>query len=80
MYVCFNCNRLSVDKDFRRDLISKICRLADRFAPNHLWYVNTINETMKLGGDLVPSDTAHNLLRLVAEGPTGNDDEDLIFR
>lgn len=72
--------RLSVDTDFLRDLISKICRLADRFAPDHLWYVRTINDVLNMGGSLVPVETAHNLLRLVAEGPTGNDDEDYAFR
>lgn len=73
--------RLSVDSDFRRDLASKICQLADRFAPSHTWYVRIINEVLELGGGtLVPSATSHNLLRLIAEGPTGNEDEDEQFR
>lgn len=71
---------MSNDTDFRRDLVSKITRLADQFAPNHLWYVHTINSMFELGGALVSEDTAHNLLRLIAEGPTGDEKEDEIFR
>lgn len=69
-----------MDTDFRRDLVSKISRLADRFSPDHVWYVRTMNSVFELGGSLVADETAHNLLRLIAEGPTGNDDEDELFR
>lgn len=71
---------MSNDTDFRRDLVLKITRLADRFAPNHVWYVQTINSMFELGGSLVSEVTAHNLLRLIAEGPTGNDQNDEVFR
>jgi len=53
--------------------VQRITSLAERFAPNNEWYVNTLNTVFELGGELVPSETAYNLMRLVAEG-TGQDD------
>ncbi|XP_053991253.1 uncharacterized protein LOC128883185 isoform X2 [Hylaeus volcanicus] len=71
---------LPVERSFYKDLIYKICSLAERFAPNQLWYVTTLNKVWMIGGDVVPQNSAHNLLRLVAEGPTGLDHQDNLFR
>lgn len=60
--------RTTVDMHLRRELVQRVTSLAERFAPNNEWYVNTLNTVFELGGDLVPSDTAYNLMRLVAEG------------
>jgi hypothetical protein len=73
-------HRLPIERSFCKDLIYKICSLAERFAPNQLWYVTTLNKVLKMGGDLVPQNSTHNLLRLVAEGPTGLDHQDTLFR
>jgi AP-4 complex subunit epsilon-1 len=64
----------AADKFLRQDLVARICQLAERFAPSNIWYVRTIARVFELGGDLVQSEVAHNLLRLLAEGaaaPTG---------
>ena len=34
----------------------------------------------ELGGALAPSETAHNLMRLIAEGPSGDEAQDEEFR
>jgi len=65
--------RTSVDTHLRRELVQRITSLAERFAPNNEWYVSTMNTVFELGGDLVPAETAYNLMRLVAEG-TGEDE------
>merc|ERR1719199_1775661 len=65
--------RTSVDTHLRRELVQRITSLAERFAPNNEWYVSTMNDVFELGGDLVPAETAYNLMRLVAEG-TGEDE------
>jgi len=65
--------RTSVDTHLRRELVQRITSLAERFAPNNEWYVSTMNNVFELGGDLVPTETAYNLMRLVAEG-TGEDE------
>merc|ERR1719210_2750320 len=72
--------RTSVDAHLRRELVQRVTSLAERFAPNNEWYVNTMNQVFELGGELVPAETAYNLMRLVAEG-TGEDDRaDQAFR
>mmetsp|Transcript_55129 Transcript_55129/g.129064 ORF Transcript_55129/g.129064 Transcript_55129/m.129064 type:complete len:1085 (+) Transcript_55129:145-3399(+) len=72
--------KTSVDEHLRRDVVQKVTSLAERFAPNNEWYLQTMNTVFELGGDLVPSETAYNLMRLVAEG-TGEDEEtDMQFR
>lgn len=60
--------RTAVDKFLRQDLVTRICQLAERYAPNNLWYIRTISKVFELGGDLVEEEIAHNLLRLLAEG------------
>ncbi|KAL7554065.1 hypothetical protein ACHAWF_017454 [Thalassiosira exigua] len=67
--------RGSTDPYLRSDLTSKICTIAERFAPNNAWYVGTITELFKIAGDLVDAAVATNLMSLIAEG-TGNEDDD----
>jgi len=67
--------KLSVDAHLRRELVQKITALAERFAPNNEWYLTTMNEVFEMGGDLVPVQTAHNMIRLLSEG-TGQDDQE----
>jgi AP-4 complex subunit epsilon-1 len=72
--------RTSVDTHLRRELVQRVTSLAERFAPNNEWYVTTMNSVFELGGDLVPAETAYNLMRLVAEGTGENDEADAQFR
>lgn len=72
--------RTSVDMHLRRELVQRITSLAERFAPNNEWYVETMNAVFELGGDLVPAETAYNLMRLVAEGTGEDEDADQAFR
>jgi len=72
--------RTSVDLHLRRELVQRISSLAERFAPNNEWYVNTMNSVFELGGELVPAETAYNLMRLVAEGTGENEEADQAFR
>jgi len=72
--------RTSVDAHLRRDLVQKITSLAERFAPDNEWYVNTMNTVFELSGELVPAETAYNLMRLVAEGAGEDESADQAFR
>lgn len=72
--------RTSVDSHLRRDLVQKITSLAERFAPDNEWYVNTMNTVFELSGELVPAETAYNLMRLVAEGAGEDESADTAFR
>lgn len=72
--------RTSVDAHLRRDLVQKVTSIAERYAPDNEWYVNTMNVVFELGGDLVPAETAYNLMRLVAEGTGEDEQKDNEFR
>jgi len=72
--------RTSVDVHLRRELVQRITSLAERFAPDNEWYVITMNTMFELGGDLVPQETAYNLMRLVAEGTGEDESADQEFR
>jgi len=65
----------AVDKSLRNDLVTRICQLAERFAPSNIWYVRTIAKVFELSGELVEAEVAHNLLRLLAEGVGEEDGE-----
>lgn len=65
--------KISVDAHLRRELVQRITALAERYAPNNEWYVTVMNQVFELGGDLVPVETAHNMIRLLSEG-TGEDE------
>ena len=63
----------TVDTYLRKDLVPRIIELAERYAPDNVWYVETINTLFQTAGDLVDERIAHNLMRLIAEGT--EDDE-----
>eukprot|EP00045_Choanoeca_perplexa_P016505 m.223991 g.223991 ORF g.223991 m.223991 type:complete len:1020 (+) comp17278_c1_seq1:63-3122(+) len=65
----------TVDVYLRKDLVPRIIQLADRFSPDNVWYVETMNSLFRTAGDLVSSDIANNLMRLIAEG-TEDEEED----
>ncbi|CAI8050732.1 AP-4 complex subunit epsilon-1 [Geodia barretti] len=64
--------RQTRDEYIRADLVSKVTQLAERFAPDNIWFIQTMNAIFELGGNLVRREVAHNLMRLIAEG---TDDE-----
>ena len=39
-------------------------------------YIQTMNLVFERGGDLVSVEVAHNFMRLIAEGPSGDEDQD----
>lgn len=67
--------RGSTDPYLKSDLTTKICNIAERYAPNNAWYVSTITELFRIAGDLVDPAVATNLMSLIAEG-TGNEEDD----
>ncbi|KAI8465281.1 MAG: AP-4 complex subunit epsilon-1 [Monoraphidium minutum] len=55
------------DEHVRRDIATKVCTLAERYAPDTTWFISTMAEVFELGGDTLPPSVAHNLMRLIAE-------------
>ena len=68
------------DVQFRAGLTEKITQLAERYAPDNSWFIQTMNAVFELGGDLVRPDVAHNLMRLIAEGSGYDEDADVALR
>ncbi|KAM4661035.1 AP-4 complex subunit epsilon-1 isoform 2-T2 [Amazona ochrocephala] len=50
------------------NLVGKIAELAEKYAPNNEWFIQTMNAVFSVGGDLVHTDIPNNFLRLLAEG------------
>ncbi|KXZ54496.1 hypothetical protein GPECTOR_4g561 [Gonium pectorale] len=55
------------DEHIRRDIVRKVSDLAERYAPSPSWFVSTISEVFRLGGEHVDDGAAHRLTALIAE-------------
>ena len=62
------------DEAIREDVVSRVCVLAEKYAPDNEWFIETMTTVFKLGGDLVKKENAENLMALIAQG-AGDDDE-----
>ncbi|KAK6589619.1 hypothetical protein RS030_1181 [Cryptosporidium xiaoi] len=70
----------SKDSHFREDLVKNIVLLSERFSPTYFWYLNTMIKLFELSGETVGRNKANNIAQIIAEGPTGDELEDLKFR
>lgn len=68
--------RGTTDSFLKKDLTTKVCRLAERYAPNNLWYVETVTELFTISGDFVSEEVSQQLMTLIAEGAGEEGDED----
>ncbi|XP_053933452.1 AP-4 complex subunit epsilon-1 isoform X2 [Cuculus canorus] len=50
------------------NLVGKIAELAEKYAPDNEWFIQTMNAVFSVGGDVVHRDIPNNFLRLLAEG------------
>lgn len=69
------------DLFLKQVLTDRVCKIAERYAPNNAWYCKTITQLLRVSGDLVQQEVAQNLMSLLAEG-TGDEDEesDMLLR
>ncbi|OCT86938.1 AP-4 complex subunit epsilon-1 [Xenopus laevis] len=49
-------------------LVGKIADLAEKYAPNNQWFIQTMNVVFSIGGDVIHPNIPNNFLRLLAEG------------
>ncbi|GAM23927.1 hypothetical protein SAMD00019534_071020 [Acytostelium subglobosum LB1] len=63
------------DQQLKRELVSKISDLAERYSPNDYWYIETMIRMLNIEGQLVQPPAAYNLIRLIAGG-SGQDDNE----
>ncbi|XP_036157293.1 AP-4 complex subunit epsilon-1 isoform X2 [Myotis myotis] len=50
------------------NLVGKIAELAEKYAPDNAWFIQTMNAVFSVGGDVMNPDIPNNFLRLLAEG------------
>ncbi|XP_012861789.1 AP-4 complex subunit epsilon-1 [Echinops telfairi] len=50
------------------NLVGKIAELAEKYAPDNAWFIQTMNAVFSVGGDAMHPDIPNNFLRLLAEG------------
>ncbi|KAM6202876.1 AP-4 complex subunit epsilon-1 [Rhynchocyon petersi] len=50
------------------NLVGKIAELAEKYAPDNSWFIQTMNAVFSVGGDVMHPDIPNNFLRLLAEG------------
>jgi AP-4 complex subunit epsilon-1 len=70
----------TTDLFLKKQLTVRVCSIAERFAPNNAWYIRTITQLLEVAGDMVSSNTAQNLMNLIAEGTGESDEEDMLLR
>lgn len=49
-------------------LVGRIAELAEKYAPDNVWFIQTMNAVFSVGGDVMHPDILSNFLRLLAEG------------
>ncbi|XP_030631531.1 AP-4 complex subunit epsilon-1 [Chanos chanos] len=60
--------KLSNDDYTIVDLVGKVAELAEKYAPDNEWFIQTMNEVFSFGGDMMQPDIPNSFLRLLAEG------------
>ncbi|XP_059391980.1 AP-4 complex subunit epsilon-1-like [Carassius carassius] len=57
-------------------LVGKVSELAEKYAPDNSWFIQTMNCVFSIGGDLLQQDVPNNFLRLLAEGSESKEEDD----
>ncbi len=52
--------------------------VAEKFAPNSIWYIDTMSKAFELGGELATNQIAHDFIKTLAEGIVGNEDANYV--
>lgn len=67
--------RTTNDEVTKTEVVKRIGELAERFAPDTQWFLDTMNQVFELGGEVVSPQLANSLMRLIAEGAGEEDDQ-----
>jgi len=72
--------RKTTDTFLKRILTTRICSVAERYAPDNAWYIRTITTLFEISGDMVRPEVAQNLMSLIAEGTGESEEDDMLLR
>ncbi|KAL7567847.1 hypothetical protein ACA910_000588 [Epithemia clementina (nom. ined.)] len=70
----------TTDLFLKQVLTTRVCTIAEKYAPNNAWYISTITHLCQVAGDWVDQRVAQNLMSLLAEGTGESEDADLLLR
>lgn len=70
----------TTDPFLKQQLTTRVCSVAERYAPNNSWYITTITKLFEVSGDMVDPQVAQNLMSLIAEGTGESDEADMLLR
>jgi len=65
-FLAYLCNG-STNSSAKRDLMFKINQLAERFATNKAWFIDTINKLFEASGDLITTEITNSFIRLISD-------------
>ncbi|XP_073327523.1 AP-4 complex subunit epsilon-1 [Pagrus major] len=60
--------RISEDDYTTIDLVGKVAELAEKYAPDNEWFIETMNTVFSVGGDMMQPDIPNSFLKLLSEG------------
>ncbi|XP_003967796.2 AP-4 complex subunit epsilon-1 [Takifugu rubripes] len=60
--------RTSKDDYATTDLVGKVSELAEKYAPDNEWFIETMNTVFSLGGDMMHPDLPNSFVKLLSEG------------
>ncbi|KAM4572524.1 AP-4 complex subunit epsilon-1 [Odontesthes bonariensis] len=60
--------RISKDDYTTIDLVGKVAELAEKYAPDNEWFIETMNTVFSIGGDMMQPDIPNGFLKLLSEG------------
>ncbi|XP_019934196.2 AP-4 complex subunit epsilon-1 [Paralichthys olivaceus] len=60
--------RVSTDDYTTIDLVGKVAELAEKYAPDNEWFIETMNTVFSVGGDMMQPDIPNCFLKLLSEG------------
>lgn len=70
----------TTDLFLKQVLTTRVCTIAEKYAPNNSWYIATITHLCEVAGDWVDLRVAQNLLNLLAEGTGESEQADWVLR
>ena len=70
----------TTDLFLKKQLTTRVCSIAERYAPNNAWYIRTITKLFEVSGDMVSPEVAQNLMSLIAEGTGESEEADMLLR
>ncbi|XP_077568206.1 AP-4 complex subunit epsilon-1 [Stigmatopora nigra] len=60
------------------DLVGKVAEVAEKYAPDNKWFIDTMNTVFALSGDLMQPDIPNNFLKLISEGFEGGEQDRML--